>query len=523
MDRKLGISIYPDKSSIDDMKAYIDKASKYGFKRIFSNLLLPNKSKKEIVTTFKDIFKYSKDRDFEIIVDTNENIFKMFDIKIDDLSFFKNIGADGIRLDGGFSNMQKARLTYNKENLKIEINMSAVEHAIDNLFDYSPNRFNLMGCHNFYPQRHSGISLDFFNRNTVKFNQRKIRTAAFICSKNDDAFGPWPITEGLPTLEMHRDLPIDVQLKHFIAMDSIDDIIISNCYPTEDELKKISSISLTDDGKVDYNKDFFSKKSYMTVSGQLEAEDYALAFGNVYTFGPTFRAEVSNTPRHAAEFWMLEPEMAFADYNVCMDTAEDMIKYAIDYILENAKDEMEFFNKWIDEGLIERLTKLRDSEFARITYTKAIDLLKESGEKFEFPVEWGMDLQTEHERYLSEKIVDGPVFVTDYPKDIKAFYMKRNDDGKTVAAFDMLVPGVGELIGGSQREERYDELVKSMEDNGLKPEEYQNYLDLRRFGTVVHSGFGLGFERAMMYVTGMKNIRDVIAYPRYVNAFAREN
>lgn len=278
-----------------------------------------------------------------------------------------------------------------------------------------------------------------------------------------------------------------------------------------------------EDGKVDYNKDFFSKKSYMTVSGQLEAEDYALAFGNVYTFGPTFRAEVSNTPRHAAEFWMLEPEMAFADYNVCMDTAEDMIKYAIDYILENAKDEIEFFNQWIDKGLIERLTKLRDSEFARITYTKAIELLKESGEKFEFPVEWGMDLQTEHERYLSEKIVGGPVFVTDYPKDIKAFYMKRNDDGKTVAAFDMLVPGVGELIGGSQREERYDELVKSMIDNGLKPEEYQNYLDLRRFGTVVHSGYGLGFERAMMYVTGMKNIRDVIAYPRYVNAFAREN
>lgn len=277
------------------------------------------------------------------------------------------------------------------------------------------------------------------------------------------------------------------------------------------------------DGKVDYSKDFFNKKSYMTVSGQLEAEDYALSFGNVYTFGPTFRAEVSNTPRHAAEFWMLEPEMAFADYNVCMDTAEDMIKYAIDYILENAKDEMEFFNKWIDKGLIERLTKLRDSEFARITYTKAIELLKESGEKFEFPVEWGMDLQTEHERYLSEKIVDGPVFVTDYPKDIKAFYMKRNDDGKTVAAFDMLVPGVGELIGGSQREERYDELVKSMEDNGLNPEEYQNYLDLRRFGTVVHSGFGLGFERAMMYVTGMKNIRDVIAYPRYVNAFANQN
>ena len=278
-----------------------------------------------------------------------------------------------------------------------------------------------------------------------------------------------------------------------------------------------------DDSSVDFSKDFFGKKSYLTVSGQLEAEDYALAFGNVYTFGPTFRAEVSNTPRHAAEFWMLEPEMAFADYNVCMDTAEDMIKYAIDYVLEHAKDEMEFFNTWIDKDLIERLTKLRNSEFARVTYTKAIELLKESGEKFEYPVEWGMDLQTEHERYLSEKIVGGPVFVTDYPKSIKAFYMKRNDDGKTVAAFDMLVPGVGELIGGSQREERYDELVISMKENGLNPDEYQNYLDLRRFGTVVHSGFGLGFERAMMYVTGMKNIRDVIAYPRYVNAFANNN
>ena len=246
MERKLGISIYPDKSSIDDMKAYIDKASKYGFKRIFSNLLLPNKSKKEIVTTFKDIFKYSKDRDFEIIVDTNENIFKMFDIKIDDLSFFKNIGADGIRLDGGFSNMQKARLTYNKENLKIEINMSAVEHAIDNLFDYSPNRFNLLGCHNFYPQRHTDINQDFFNRNTIKNKKKKIRTAAFICSQNNNAYGPWPITEGLPTLEMHRDLPMDVQLKHFIAMDSIDDIIISNCYPSDEELNKIKNISLTE-------------------------------------------------------------------------------------------------------------------------------------------------------------------------------------------------------------------------------------------------------------------------------------
>lgn len=280
---------------------------------------------------------------------------------------------------------------------------------------------------------------------------------------------------------------------------------------------------LTEDGEINYNKDFFGKKSYLTVSGQLEAEDYALAFGDVYTFGPTFRAEVSNTPRHAAEFWMLEPEIAFADYNVCMDVAEDMIKYAINYVLENNKDEMEFFNRFIDENLFERLDKVRNAKFARITYTDAIEKLKASGEKFEFPVEWGMDLQTEHERYLSEVIVDGPVFVTDYPKDIKAFYMKRNADGKTVAAFDMLVPGVGELIGGSQREENIDELLQSFKENGLKEEDYQNYLDLRRFGSVVHSGYGLGFERAVMYVTGMKNIRDVIPYPRYVNAFGAKN
>ncbi|WP_394268443.1 asparagine--tRNA ligase [Anaerococcus nagyae] len=282
-------------------------------------------------------------------------------------------------------------------------------------------------------------------------------------------------------------------------------------------------LPMNEEGKVDYSKDFFGKKSYLTVSGQLEAEDYALAFGDVYTFGPTFRAEESNTPRHAAEFWMLEPEIAFADYNVAMDVAEDMIKYVIDHLLENNADEMEFFNRFIDEGLFDRLNQVRNKEFARITYTEAIERLQASGEKFEFPVEWGMDLQTEHERYLSETIVNGPVFVTDYPKDIKAFYMKRNDDGKTVAAFDMLVPGVGELIGGSQREERLDELLKSFEENGLAEEDYQNYLDLRRFGTVVHSGFGLGFERAVMYVTGMKNIRDVIPYPRYVNAFSQKN
>ncbi len=287
--------------------------------------------------------------------------------------------------------------------------------------------------------------------------------------------------------------------------------------------QNLDKLDLDKSGKVDYSKDFFGKKSYLTVSGQLEAEDYALALSNIYTFGPTFRAEESNTPRHASEFWMLEPEIAFADYNACMDVAEEMMKYMIEYVLENCKDEIEFFNERVDDTLIERLTKIKNAKFARITYTEAIEKLQEADVEFEYPVKWGMDLQTEHERYLSEKIVDGPVFVTDYPKDIKAFYMRRNEDGKTVAAFDMLVPAVGELIGGSQREERYDELVKSMEDNGLKIEDYQNYLDLRKYGSVVHSGYGLGFERAVMYLTGMKNIRDVIPYPRTVKSFAAKN
>lgn len=287
--------------------------------------------------------------------------------------------------------------------------------------------------------------------------------------------------------------------------------------------QNLEKLNFDEEKNVDYSKDFFGKKSYLTVSGQLEAEDYALAFSDIYTFGPTFRAEESNTPRHAAEFWMLEPEIAFADYNKCMDVAEDMIRYMINYILDNCKEEMAFFNERIDNTLIERLKRVKDAKFSRISYTDAIKKLEEADVDFEYPVKWGMDLQTEHERYLSEKIVNGPVFVTDYPKDIKAFYMRRNEDGKTVAAFDLLVPTVGELIGGSQREERYDELLKSMQENGLNIDDYQNYLDLRRYGSVVHSGYGLGFERAVMYLTGMKNIRDVIPYPRTVKSFASKN
>ncbi len=270
----------------------------------------------------------------------------------------------------------------------------------------------------------------------------------------------------------------------------------------------------TEDGKIDYSQDFFGKETNLTVSGQLEAETFALAFRNVYTFGPTFRAENSNTARHASEFWMIEPEVAFADINDNMELAENMIKYIINYILENAKEEMKFFNEFIDKGLLDRLNNIISNDFAKVTYTEAVELLKKSGKEFQFPVEWGIDLQTEHERYITEEIFKKPVFVTDYPKEIKAFYMRLNEDNKTVAAMDLLVPGVGEIIGGSQREERYDNLVARIKELGLREEDYWWYLDLRKYGGVKHAGYGLGFERIIMYITGMSNIRDVLPFPR---------
>ncbi|MGI6733816.1 MAG: asparagine--tRNA ligase [Anaerovoracaceae bacterium] len=270
----------------------------------------------------------------------------------------------------------------------------------------------------------------------------------------------------------------------------------------------------TPDGKVDYSQDFFGKSTNLTVSGQLEAEAFALAFRKVYTFGPTFRAENSNTSRHASEFWMIEPEVAFADLSDNMDLAEDMIKYIIRYVMENAPQDMAFFSEFIDKGLLDRLQNIVDSDFQRISYTEAIDLLKQSKATFQYPVEWGMDLQTEHERYITEKIFNKPVFVTDYPKEIKAFYMRLNDDGKTVAAMDLLVPGVGEIVGGSQREERYDLLLDRIREVGLEEEEYRWYMDLRKYGGVKHAGYGLGFERIIMYITGMSNIRDVLPFPR---------
>ena len=276
----------------------------------------------------------------------------------------------------------------------------------------------------------------------------------------------------------------------------------------------LDNVPKTEEGKIDYSQDFFGKEANLTVSGQLNAETYALAFRNVYTFGPTFRAENSYTGRHASEFWMIEPEIAFADLEDNMELAEDMVKYIINYVLEHCPEEMEFFNAFVDKGLLERLHNIVNSDFIRITYTKAVELLLESGQKFEYPVEWGIDLQTEHERYITEQIFKAPVFVTDYPKDIKAFYMRLNEDGKTVRAMDLLVPGVGEIIGGSQREEREDVLLERIEEFGLNKEDYWWYLELRKFGTATHSGFGLGFERMIMYLTGVSNIRDVIPFPR---------
>lgn len=282
----------------------------------------------------------------------------------------------------------------------------------------------------------------------------------------------------------------------------------------------LNNVPKNDDGTVDYSQDFFGKQANLTVSGQLNVETYCMAFRNVYTFGPTFRAENSNTTRHAAEFWMIEPEIAFADLKDDMELAEDMLKYIINYCLENAPEEMQFFNQFIDKELLDRLNHVVNSEFAHVTYTEAVNILIEDSKagnvKFDNKVEWGCDLQTEHERYLTEQVFKRPLFVTDYPKEIKAFYMKLNDDQKTVAAMDLLVPGIGEIIGGSQREENYDVLVERMKELGLKEEDYNFYLDLRRYGTNKHAGFGLGFERAVMYITGVSNIRDVLPFPRTV-------
>ena len=277
-----------------------------------------------------------------------------------------------------------------------------------------------------------------------------------------------------------------------------------------------SNPPLNDDGSADFSKDFFGKETNLTVSGQLNGETFAMAFRNIYTFGPTFRAENSNTTRHAAEFWMIEPEFAFGDLNDNMDLAESMLKYIINYVLENAAPELEFFNQFVDKGLLDRLKNVAESDFGRITYTEAIEILEKNNNNFEYKVSWGCDLQTEHERYLTEQVFKKPIFVTDYPKAIKAFYMKENDDKKTVAAMDCLVPGIGEIMGGSQREDDYNKLLARIEELGMDTKDYDFYLDLRKYGSTRHAGYGLGFERCVMYLTGMSNIRDVLPFPRTV-------
>ena len=282
----------------------------------------------------------------------------------------------------------------------------------------------------------------------------------------------------------------------------------------------MEDVPKTPDGKVDYSRDFFGRQAYLTVSGQLAVEPFCLAFRDVYTFGPTFRSEPSTTPIHAAEFWMIEPEIAFAELKDLLDIGEDMMKYVLRYVIENASEEMKFFNEWIEKGLLERLEALVNADFVRCTYTEAIEILQKSGKKFEYPVKWGLDLQKEHERYICEEVYKGPVYLTDYPREIKSFYMRLNDDGKTVSAADLLVPGVGEIIGGSQREERAEQLEDSIKFFGLNPDDYGWYVDLRRFGGVKHVGFGLGFERFLMYITGMQNIRDVMPYPRTLGQMA---
>ena len=295
-------------------------------------------------------------------------------------------------------------------------------------------------------------------------------------------------------------------------------ILTGNDCEGSGELLRVSTLPLENvpfvDGKVDYSKDYFGKEAFLTGSGQIAVEPFALALRDVYTFGPTFRSEHSTTPTHSAEFWMLEPEMAFADLDNVLETAEAMLKFVIIYIIEKAPEEMTFFNTWVEKGLIDRLGKIITADFARCSYTEAIEILQKSGKKFKFPVKWGLDLQKEHERYICEEVFGVPVYITDYPLEIKSYYMRTNDDNKTAAAADLLVPGIGELVGGSQREERYDVLLEKIKKSGLNPDDYQWYLDLRRFGGVKHAGFGLGFERFLMYLTGMQNIRDVIPYPR---------
>ena len=446
-------------------------------------------------------------RDFALFKDTDVTIegwvrtlrcSKAFGfIEINDGSFFKNVQ---VVFDTTLTNFEEiSKLTIGSsikvdgklvetENAKQPFEIQAISVEIENL------------CDNEYPIQKKKHSFEY------------LRTVAHLRPRTNTFSAVFRVRSAL-SYAIHKFF----QEKGFVYVHT--PILTASDCEGAGEMFNVNSFDLntipkTDLNEVDFSKDFFGKSAHLTVSGQLNAETFATAFRNIYTFGPTFRAENSNTVKHAAEFWMIEPEICFADLNDDMDLAEDMIKYIFSYVLENCPEEMEFFNKFIDTSLLDRLNNVINSDFGRITYTDAIKELEKHNDEFEFKVSWGIDLQTEHERYLAEQIFKKPVFVTEYPKDIKAFYMKQNPDGKTVAATDLLAPGIGEIIGGSQREENYDKLVARMKELNMDLDEYWWYLDLRKYGSVDHAGFGLGFERALMYLTGMQNIRDVIPFPR---------
>jgi len=418
-------------------------------------------------------------------------------IEVNDGSFFKNIQ---VIFEEGLENFAEIAKLPISSSLTIEGTLVVTPDA-KQPFEIKATKIVLEGMSDIdYPLQKKRHSFEF------------LRTIAHLRPRSN-AFSAVFRVRSLTAFAIHEFF----QKRNFVYTHT--PIITGSDCEGAGEMFRISTLDFNDmpmgeNKKVDFTKDFFGKETSLTVSGQLAAEAYALAFRSVYTFGPTFRAENSNTARHAAEFWMIEPEIAFADLKDDMKLAEDMMKYIIKYVMENAPEEMEFFNSFVDKGLIERLNSVVNADFGQVTYTEAVDILQKSGKVFQYPVTWGCDLQTEHERYLTEEVYNKPLFVTDYPKEIKSFYMRINDDNKTVAAMDLLVPGVGEIIGGSQREERQDVLEARMEECGLNKEDYWWYLELRKYGGTKHAGFGLGFERAIMYITGMSNIRDVIPFPR---------
>lgn len=418
-------------------------------------------------------------------------------IELNDGTFFKNVQ---IVFDDKLHNFKEIAKLPISSSLRIEGTLVLTPEA-KQPFEIVADQITIEGYSNVeYPLQKKKHSFEF------------LRTIAHLRPRTNTYWAVFKV-RSLASYAVHKFL----QEQDFVYVHT--PIITGSDAEGAGEMFRVTTLDLnnvpkTDDGQVDNSKDFFHKETNLTVSGQLSGEAFALAFRNIYTFGPTFRAENSNTSRHAAEFWMIEPEISFADLNDATRLAEDMIKYVVQYVMEHAPEELQFFNQFIDKGLLERLSETVSAEFGRITYTEAVDLLQKSGESFEYPVEWGIDLQTEHERYLAEKVFKRPVFVTDYPKDIKAFYMRMNEDQKTVAASDLLVPSIGELVGGSQREEREDILAQRIEELGMNLDDYWWYLELRKYGGTKHSGFGIGFERLLMYLTGITNIRDVIPFPR---------